>query len=110
MSILAIVALLLGTAAVVAATPACAQRMTIADDNMPAFYQAYNSQATTPSLLSPMNSRLVERPLAEIILTRLGIAEGKVVLFRYRLEDAPSQATVLNGVVDGGGFKLKLSW
>lgn len=54
--------------------------------------------------------QLVERPVADIISARLGIGEGKVQLFRYRLENAPSNATVLDGVVDGGGIKLKLNW
>lgn len=54
--------------------------------------------------------QLIDRPVGELIATRLGLAEGSAELFRYRLENAPSNATVLDGVVDGGGIKLKLTW
>lgn len=56
------------------------------------------------------SSNLVERPVADLLSAKLGLGEGKVELFRYRLEDAPSNATILDGVVDGAGIKLKLKW
>jgi hypothetical protein len=107
MSTLANVALF--GSALVAATPACAQSLTITDDK-PAFYQTYSGQIAPPWLSQAPNPRLVEYPLADVIATKLGISEGKVELFRYRLENAPSKATVLYGVMDGGGVRLKLSW
>jgi len=96
--------------ALAAATPACAQRVTIADDK-PVLYQAYSSQTGAPPwLLRGTNPLRDELPLADIISTKLGIGEGKAELFHYRLEDAPSKATVLYGIVDGGGIRLKVNW
>ena len=63
------------------------------------------------SWASPRPSyQLVERPLADIISAKLGIAKGSAELFSYRLQGAPSNAAVLNGVVGGTGIKLKLMW
>lgn len=53
---------------------------------------------------------LTERPVGEVIAIRLGIAQGRAELFRFRVENAPSDKTMLDGVVDGGGLKLKLTW
>ncbi len=50
------------------------------------------------------------RPVGDVIAARLGIAGGHAELFRIRVEEAPSDKTVLDGVVDGRGFKLKLTW
>ncbi len=94
----------------VAATPACAERLTI-PDYKPASYDAYSSQfSELPWASRRPNSQLVERPLAELIAAKLGMAQGKAELFRYQLERAPSNAAMLNGVVDGVGIKLKLTW
>ena len=54
--------------------------------------------------------RLTEKPVGELIAARLGLANGRAELFRFRVENAPSDKTMLDGVFDGGGIKLKLTW
>lgn len=93
--------------ALLVATPASAQRLTLVGDSTADLYKSYSSQGIALSWSQP---RLVERPIADVISTKLGIAEGRVEVFRYDLENAPSKFTVLTGIVDGGGVKLKLSW
>lgn len=109
MRMLVNVAVLFGS--VLVAAPAFAQRVTIADDK-PALYSAYSARTTEQPWMPQQqpSPRLAERPIADVVSTKLGIAEGRVELFRYRLENAPSNATVLDGVVDGAGIKLKLNW
>jgi hypothetical protein len=41
---------------------------------------------------------------------KLGIAQGSAQLFRFRLENAPSNSTELRGQIDGAGIKIKLNW
>ncbi|MBS0470298.1 MAG: hypothetical protein JSR60_04435 [Proteobacteria bacterium] len=53
---------------------------------------------------------LVQQPIGDVIAARLGLVEGSAELFRFRVENAPSSKTVLDGVIDGGGIKLKLTW
>lgn len=70
---------------------------------------------STPAIAEPWAGQravpvMKERPIGELIATRLGLVEGSAELFRYRVENAPSDATMLDGVVDGGGIKLKLTW
>jgi hypothetical protein len=94
----------------VGAAPACAEDLTIMDIK-PVSYNDISSQPIEQPWASPRpSSQLVERPLADIISTKLGIAKGSVELFSYRLQNAPSNATVLDGVVGGAGIKLKLTW
>jgi len=108
MRMLVKVALLIGS--VLVAAPAFAQRVTIADDRS-AHYSPYSVQIIEPPWIPQRQSPLlVERPLADVVSTKLGIAKGRVELFRYRLENAPSNATVVDGVVNGAGIRLRLSW
>lgn len=103
-------AILLLTSAIVAASAASAAPLILPDDNQ-AFYSAYVSQPIErPWETHFPEPRLVERPIAEVMATKLGMAEGSAQLFRFRLENAPSNATVLKGQIVGGGIRLKLSW
>ncbi len=80
-------------------------------DAKSAAYSAYSARAIEqPWATQRPEVQLREQPIADILATRLGIARGSAELFRYRLENAPSNATVLRGQVDGGGIKLKLTW
>ena len=100
---------LLGTS-LVGATPACAGGLTILDIK-PVSYHDILVQPIEQPWGSPQPSlQLVERPLADIISTKLGITKGSAELFTYRFQAAPSNATVLDGVVGGAGVKLKLTW
>jgi hypothetical protein len=74
--------------------------------------EAYNSPRIEQPWVNeqPQQARLAERPIGEIISQRLGLANGTAELFRYQVQGAPSDKTMLNGVIDGGGIKLKLSW
>ncbi|MEI9990698.1 MAG: hypothetical protein WDM86_11725 [Rhizomicrobium sp.] len=77
----------------------------------PVYYNAYD----TPGIAQPWvgqqpDGRLTEQPIGELIAVRLGLAHGRAELFSYRLENAPSAKTMLDGVIDGGGLKLKLTW
>jgi hypothetical protein len=100
----------LGISVFIATTPALAQGMTIVGGN-PTLFQDYSSQALILPGTSPGTSaRLIQYPVVDMISARLGVSEGSLELFRYRLEDAPSKATVLYGVVDGGGLRLKVCW
>lgn len=94
----------------VAAGPACAAQLRIPDAE-PTPATAYS----TPAIAEPWAGQravpvMKERPIGELIATRLGLVEGSAELFRYRVENAPSGTTMLDGVVDGGGIKLKLTW
>jgi hypothetical protein len=92
------------------ASPACAAQLVIPTDNH-AFYSAYVSQPIDqPWAPQRPEPQLVERPVADLIATKLGVAEGSAQLFRFRLENAPSNATVLKGQIDGAGIRLKLTW
>ena len=92
------------------AGPASAARF-VMSDNSPAPYSAYASQAIEqPWQPQRPDTELHEQPLGEVLATRLGLVEGSAELFRYRLENAPSTRTQLDGLIDGGGIKLKLSW
>jgi hypothetical protein len=109
MRVLLALAVLIGTA-LAAAAPASAARLVIPDAN-PTSYSAYASQA----IEQPWNSQrpepqLHEQPLGELLATRLGFAQGSAELFRYRLDNAPSTRAQLDGVIDGGGIRLKLTW
>jgi len=100
----------LSVLAISMASPACAARLVIPDDNH-AFYSAYSSQPIEqPWAPQRPEPQLVERPVADLIATELGVAEGSAQLFRFRLENAPSNATVLKGQIDGAGIRLKLTW
>ena len=97
-------------AVIALATPALADRLIIPDAN-PEPYSAYASQAIErPWDHQIPETQLHEQPIGELLATKLGFGEGSAELFRYRLENAPSTRTQLDGVVDGGGIRLKLSW
>ena len=103
------VLILIGSA-FAAATPLAAAALYIPDDNSAA-YSAYSSKAIEqPWAPQRPEVQLTEQHLADLIATKLGVARGSAELFRYRLENAPSNATVLRGQIDGGGIKLKLTW
>ena len=77
----------------------------------PTFYAAYASpQIAQPWVSEQPDNRLTERPLGELIAVKLGLADGRAELFSYHLENTPSDKTMLDGVIDGGGVKLKLTW
>ena len=103
-------ALLVLIAAVAAGGSACAAPLRMPDER-PSGFEAYSS----PQIAEPWAGQravpvIREQPIGELIATQLGLVEGSAELFRYRVEDAPSEATMFNGVVDGGGIKLKLTW
>jgi hypothetical protein len=102
-------AVLVGSA-LAAASPACAARLNIPDDNSVA-WSAYSSNAIErPWATQRPEAQLTELHIADLIATKLGVAKGSAELFSYRLENAPSNATILRGQIDGGGVKLKLTW
>lgn len=73
-------------------------------------YDAYNTMQMGEPWSTRPQPTLIERPIGDVLATRLGVAQGSAELFHFRLENAPSQSTMLKGLVDGGGIKLKLSW
>jgi hypothetical protein len=101
--------ILMGFAAVAAANGALADPLVLQE--RPATVAAYAAkpveQPWQPERPLPT---LNQQPIGELIATRLGIAEGSAELFRFRVENAPSDKTMLDGVIDGGGIKLKLTW
>ena len=103
-------ALLALIAALATSGPVCAAQLRMPDER-PSGFDAYSS----PQIAEPWAGQravpvMQERPIGELIATRLGLVEGSAELFRYRVENAPSEATMFNGAVDGGGIKLKLTW
>jgi len=91
------------------AGPARAGGFVIPDANSPAAYRTYATrQAEQP--WAPPGPALIETPIAKLISGKLGLAEGRAEIFRYRIEDAPSNKTILDGAISGGGIRLKLSW
>jgi|SRR4029079_13328287 hypothetical protein len=102
--------IVIAASALLVATEASAARLNIPDDNG-VHYSAYFSKAIEqPWAPQRPEAELSEQHLADIVATKLGVARGSAELFRYRLENAPSNATVLRGQIDGGGIKLKLTW
>jgi hypothetical protein len=98
------------TAALAAGGSASAARLVIPDSN-PEPYSAYSMQAIEqPWRTQQPETQLHEQPIGELLAARLGLAEGSAELFRYNLENAPSTRTQLDGVIDGGGIRLKLTW
>jgi hypothetical protein len=109
MRTLAAVVAFLGSA-LFAAGPTCAAGLYIPND-FQAAYSAYSSQPIErPWAPHRPEAQLVEHPIGDIIAMKLGIAQGSAQLFRFRLENAPSNATELRGQIDGAGIKLKLNW
>ena len=101
---------LLALSAAFAAGPAYAAQLRMPDEP-PAGFAAYSSpQIAEPWVGQRAVPIMTERPVADIIATRLGLVEGSAELFRYRIENAPSGPAMLDGMVDGGGIKLKLTW
>lgn len=93
------------------AEPADAAGLVMPEEK-PVFHaQAYNSpEIAQPWVNRQAGTTITEKPIGEILATRLGVADGTAELFRFRVENAPSSKTVLDGMIDGGGIKLKLSW
>jgi hypothetical protein len=81
-------------------------------DLKPSHVDAYNSPRIEQPWASevPNSAQLAERPIGEVISRRLGIVNGSAELFRYQVQGAPSDKTVLDGAIAGGGIQLKLSW
>lgn len=103
-------ALLALLTALCAGGPACAESLQMPDQR-PVYVDGYSSpQIAVPWTGDRVTPVVVERPIGELIAARLGLVEGSAELFRYRVENAPSGRTFLDGVVDGGGIKLKLTW
>jgi len=92
------------------AGPAFGARLSLQDDVAMQNAAYYSQPIEEPWRPQRPETTLVERPIAEIIAAKFGIARGSVQLFRYRLEDAPSSATMFYGQIDGGGIKLRLTW
>jgi len=93
-----------------AASPACAARLNITDDNSVAWSAYSAKQIEQPWAPQRPEAQLTELHIADLIAAKLGMATGSAELFRYRLENAPSSSTILRGQIDGGGVRLKLSW
>jgi hypothetical protein len=107
-----VVHILLACGAVFAASgPAFAGALVIPDANSPAAYRTYTTQPLdqpwAPASHVPVQ---VQAPVASLIAAQLGLVQGHVELFRYRVENAPSAKTVFDGTIDGGGIRLRLSW
>jgi hypothetical protein len=96
----------LSVCAVIAATPACARRVTI--EGRP-YESPFSQTIALPSVIEKTD-RPAAYPSTDMLSSGLGIEEGKLEFFHYSLEHAPSKATVLEGVVDGDGIRLKMSW
>ena len=74
-------------------------------------YSAYSAKAIEqPWAPQRPDVQLSEQHIADLVAARLGIAKGSAELFRYRLENAPSNATVVRGQIDGAGIRLRLTW
>ena len=101
------IAILIFTAA---ASPACAARLSITDDNRVAWSAYSSKQIEQPWTTQRPETQLTELHIADLIAAKLGMATGSAELFRYRLENAPSSSTILKGQIDGGGVRLKLTW
>jgi len=84
--------------------------LTLSSDSNVA-YSAYSARAIEqPWAPQRPDVQLRELHIADLVAARLGIAQGSAELFRYRLENAPSNATVLRGQIDGAGIRLRLTW
>jgi hypothetical protein len=100
-------------AVLTAAGPARAGGLVIPDVNSASAYRFYAARASeqqqlwTSSVPAPV---LVQTPIASLIAAKLGLVEGSAELFRYQVEDAPSNKTVLDGAIDGGGIRFRLRW
>jgi hypothetical protein len=92
--------------------PALADHLVIPEGDDPAAirYDMTQRDQTEPYAQQRPDAALVERPVAEIIAAKLGVAQGSLQIFRYQVENAPSSSTVMRAVVDGGGLKFKVTW
>ena len=99
-------------AAIVAVAVGARAQPLIMPQDKPSHYDAYNTpRIEQPWVSQAPDSRLAEKPVGEMLRTRLGIVDGSAELFRYQVEeDGPSNHAVLDGAVSGGGIRLKLSW
>ena len=93
-----------------AAGPACAERLIIPDETAALPAALYADRFDQPWAPRHPQPTLVERPIAEVIAMKLGLVQGSAQLFRFRLENAPSKATILRGEINGGGVRLRLTW
>ena len=97
-------------AALAAGGPACAAGFVIPDET-PARFDAYSSpEIAHPWTQGRPDPMLREESAGNLMARRFGLVHGAVQLFRLRVENAPSDKTMLDGTVDGGGIKLKLTW
>ncbi len=102
---------LLALPAVLAAAEARAAVLFIPETKPAANTAAYNApRIEQPWVGETPVARVAEQPIGEVISRRRGLVDGSAELFRYRVEGAPSNKTMLDGVIDGGGIKLKLTW
>ena len=102
--------ILLSVPALVAAADAWGAPL-VMPELRPSHVDAYNSPTIErPWTNQTPNARIAEQPIGEVISRRLGLVDGSAELFRYQVTGAPSDKTVLDGAIDGGGSRLKLSW
>ncbi|HUO89187.1 MAG TPA: hypothetical protein VMU08_08430 [Rhizomicrobium sp.] len=103
--------ILLACGAALAAGPACAAEFVIPDANSPLGYRTYATRPADDPWMHPRHvPSLAEAPVVNLLAEKLGLAEGRAEIFRYQVEDAPSNKTVLDGAIAGGGIRLRLSW
>ena len=96
--------------ALAAPVPAMAAGFVI-PEQPPVHFDAYDSPVIAhPWINQRPDARLEDKPVGELLATKIGLVNGSAELFRFRVEDGPSEKTMLNGAIDGGGIKLKLTW
>jgi hypothetical protein len=101
---------MVGAAMAAMTLPASADGLVIPAEK-PSFNEAaINAPNALPWTNQQPNPHLTEKPIGEVVAARLGLVNGSAELFRFRVENAPSSRTMLDGLVDGGGIKLKLTW
>ena len=97
--------------AVLSACPASAARLQLPDNEDHAWFVAPDGwRIGQPGDAHRVDTTLIARPIGDVIAMKLGLVRGRVQLFRFHIENAPSNATLLRGEIDGGGVKLKLTW
>ena len=102
---------MLSLTAIAAAGSARGAVIVMPDANPAANFSAYHAQRIEqPWTGEQPTTRIAEQPIGEVISRRLGLVDGSAQLFRYQVQGAPSDKTVLDGAIDGGGIRLKLSW
>ena len=99
--------------ALLAAAPAAAAPLTLAEDQPARFDNVPGTQShlRRQTIHYSEDANAPEpRNMSDDIASQLGVEHGTMALFHSRVDDDSDRGPTLDGGIDGSGLKLKLSW